>query len=153
MALKISKLQVKDEREDSCVPFLRGILTRSLSRIGVPFDKAYRIATKVREAVDGKDLITRTELRKLVVSQLESAELLEEAQRYQDAALIDPPTLVYDSDNAARPFSKGVLVQSLEICAIERDAAYRIAAHVEQHLPNGSDTRLTTRLIEDLTAR
>jgi 2-phosphoglycerate kinase len=150
--VKITKLQVKDEREESCVPFLRGILTRSLSRVGVSFDLAYGIATDVRDELASENTITTSELRSLVHSHLVSDGLDDEAQRYLVAALKDIPTLIYDSDNSPRPFSKGLLVQSLEICAIDRDSAYRVAASVEQHLPTGADVHITTRLIEELTA-
>jgi 2-phosphoglycerate kinase len=151
VSLKITKLQVVDDREDSAVPFLRGILTRSLSRIGVSFETAYQIATDVRDELEPQASITAADLRQLVSKRLKSAKLNEEAQRYLDAALTDTPTLIYDSDETVRPFSKGLLVQSLEICAIDRYAAYRIAASVEHNLPTGSESRITTRIIENLT--
>ena len=45
----MAKLQVEDKEESTRVPFMRGILTRSLQESGLPFLRAYELSGKVRE--------------------------------------------------------------------------------------------------------
>lgn len=148
---KIGKLQVIDEREESQVPFLRGILTRSLTRVGIPFEKAYVISSSIRDEVAGKSAITTTELRSIVHEKLIRRKFTDEAQRYLDAAKAEPLILVTGGDGVETPFSKGLLGQSLEICALERDSAYRIASTIEQKLYAENEHNISSREIEDRT--
>ena len=43
----MAKILVEDQEEQARVPFLRGILIRSLQDAGMPFEEAFRIATEV----------------------------------------------------------------------------------------------------------
>ena len=44
----MAKIIVEDREEHTRVPFLRGILIRSLQDAGLPFDTAYELATEIR---------------------------------------------------------------------------------------------------------
>ena len=52
----MAKLLVEDPGEHTQVPFLRGILTRSLQDSGLPFDEAYNLASEVRRELDDETL-------------------------------------------------------------------------------------------------
>jgi 2-phosphoglycerate kinase len=57
-APKSSKLIVLDPQENTPVPFLRGILTRSLQDAGLNLEEAYQVATKVRKTLSDRHLAT-----------------------------------------------------------------------------------------------
>jgi len=149
--VKESKLQVINERDDSHVPFLRGILTRSLTRVGVPFEDAYRLASDVRDDLSDEPAITTSELRQYVYEALQKKKWKQESQLYLEAAEQVHPILVVHDDELEIPFSKGLLSQSLEICAMDRDAAFMIASTVEQRLHADNQTTVTSREIEEET--
>ena len=65
----MAKLLVQDTETGRAVPFLRGILTRSLLRTGLSFEEAYQLAAgirddllKDREGLDKDDDATLTQL-------------------------------------------------------------------------------------------
>src|SRR5690606_15983451 len=55
-------IKVIDPSEDSRVPFLRGILTRSLCQAGMRFSEAYTIANEVRNKLSSRSEISTEEL-------------------------------------------------------------------------------------------
>lgn len=149
--VKISKLQVNDEAEDSSVPFLRGILTRSLTRIGVPFEKSYKISSVIRAEFSSRQTVSRVELREKVHETLLLFGFHDEAASYQDAINTEPFILVTDRHEVEVPFSKGLLIQSLEICAMDRDSSYSIASTIEQRLHAENERKITSHEIESRT--
>ena len=50
----MAKILVIDAEEKTQVPFLRGILTRSLQDAGVSFETAYSLASRIREDLRGR---------------------------------------------------------------------------------------------------
>ena len=68
----MAKLLVEDPGEDTQVPFLRGILTRSLQDSGLPFEEAYNVASDIRRELDDETLITTDELRDRVLKTLKA---------------------------------------------------------------------------------
>ncbi len=69
----MAKIFVIDEKEQTRVPFLRGILTRSLQDdCGLPFDDAYRLASRIRDELEGRQEITTDALHERVVRLLET---------------------------------------------------------------------------------
>ena len=66
----MGRLVVLDPDAREGVPFLRGILTRSLQEAGLSFDDAYRIAATVREELGDISEVSTAKLRKTVVAHL-----------------------------------------------------------------------------------
>jgi len=62
----MAKIFVTDTSGGSSVPFLRGILTRSLNEAGLPFEQAYEVASEIRNRLDDSPKITNVELRSFV---------------------------------------------------------------------------------------
>lgn len=66
----MAKPLITDSLEGTSTPFLRGILTRSLTDAGMPFDKAYQLATEIRQQISSKSNLSTRELRRLVLNEL-----------------------------------------------------------------------------------
>jgi 2-phosphoglycerate kinase len=131
----MQKIQVIDEREGSQVPFLRGILTRSLQRVGVPFDDAYAIASDIRDQLSEKrTTISSTDLRTYVHKYLQKKGFEKEAEAYRERSETVSTVHVVERDGAAVPFSKGRLSQSMEICGFDTETAYQITKSIESGL-------------------
>ncbi|MGA7304443.1 MAG: ATP cone domain-containing protein [Rhodothermales bacterium] len=125
---------VTDPSEDSKVPFLRGILTRSLQQAGMEFEEAYEIADRVRDSLGSDAEITSGQLSKLVAKQLQELGHSEIAKRYLKRSVPLNRITVLDRDGLPQPFSKARLSQGLETCALSEARCYAITAHIEQTL-------------------
>ncbi|MEJ2591487.1 MAG: hypothetical protein P8178_08835 [Candidatus Thiodiazotropha sp.] len=76
----MAKTLITDSSEGTTTPFLRGILTRSLTDAGMPFQKAYQLATDIRQQISSKSNLSTRELRSLVLAEL---------QKHKEQAVID----------------------------------------------------------------
>jgi 2-phosphoglycerate kinase len=127
-------IYVTDPTEDSKVPFLRGILTRSLQQAGLAFEDAYEVADKVRDTLGSDAEITSEQLSKLVAKQLKELGHSDVSKRYLKRATSINRITVLDRDGQPQPFSKARLSQGLETCALSEARCYAITAHIEQTL-------------------
>ncbi|MFT5143168.1 MAG: 2-phosphoglycerate kinase [Rhodothermales bacterium] len=149
MAGRKGKLIVFDVGEDTRVPFLRGILTRSLQDAGLTFDEAYAVATDVRVGLEEEGEVTSLTLRRKVCSHLEKIGLGDVASQYRTPRNERVSVYVRGRDGTVVPFSKTVLVQSLEVCAAPNETLYGVAAAVErQMLASGKQEVSTHSLME-----
>jgi hypothetical protein len=62
----LAKLLIEDKEEATSVPFLRGILTRSLQQAGLSFQQAYAVADEVREELGDERTLSKLELHRIV---------------------------------------------------------------------------------------
>ncbi len=125
---------VSDSSDKSSVPFLRGILTQSLIDVGLSFDEAYTLADDVRTDLSEVDEISTSDLKELVVDRLKEREDKSALELYQTGPDRQRLIQVFDADDQPTPFSKGLLVRSLEICAFPMEKRYRIASSIERRL-------------------
>ncbi len=58
----MAKTLVEDPEDKTRIPFLRGILIRSLQDSGVDFDTASDIASDIRQELDDTELISTVDL-------------------------------------------------------------------------------------------
>ena len=79
----MAKILVEDPDGNTRVPFLRGILTRSLQNAGLPFQEAYKAATRLRKELGDSAVITSDELRERVLELLKQDYGGKVATRYQ----------------------------------------------------------------------
>ncbi|CAB49072.1 2-phosphoglycerate kinase [Pyrococcus abyssi] len=77
-------IRVVEKGSDVALPFSRGILTRSITSVGIDVDLAYSIAIEVQEELTrkGKSIVTKDEIRKLTYQKLVEKGFKEEAKRY-----------------------------------------------------------------------
>jgi len=127
-------IYVTDPSEDSKVPFLRGILTRSLQEAGLDFEEAYKIADRVRDSLGSDAEITSEQLAKLVSKHLRDFGHSAAAKLYLKRSPAINRITVLDRDGQPQPFSKARLSQGLETCALSEARCYAITAHIEQTL-------------------
>jgi len=144
MAIKSPKIEVIDSVEKSRVPFLRGILTASLLKAGLPFDTAYDIADKIRDELKAGAEISTDDLRNLVVNRLKNEVDEHSAERYLESKRRPISITVGDDRGPSQPFSKVLLCQSLESCALSREDSHSIAATIEQQLIKDRIRQLST---------
>lgn len=132
------------------MPFLRGILTRSLQKSGLAFEEAYHVASIVRDRLGKKGDIAGSELRALTVQVLKKRGHADIAEVYARSRHDTPTIRVTTSDGSDAPFSKGQLADSLEICGIPREELHDLAARIETALIEEGKTEVST---EELTRR
>ncbi len=116
------------------VPFLRGILTRSLQVAGVPFDTAHALATEVRDELKDVAEISAPELRAFVGKRLDAIDA-EAKARYLERRIGPPRIIVADEfEEEAWPFSRGRLRDQMARCGLTPTEATHVAEAVHAHL-------------------
>ena len=121
----MAKIQVLPSGEDTPVPFLRGILTRSLQDAGLPFEKAYELASSVRDELDNSDTITTDDLRDKVIARLNKAYGKTMGDRYRAAVRAHHPIMIEYEDGQLMPFSRGYYRRCMESIGLPPDEAMR----------------------------
>ncbi len=157
---KARRLFVIDTVEDSRVPFLRGILTRSLQGAGMPFERAYQIANQVRDQlwtdaplkIDGEEAeITARDLRLYVEKYLKAQAEPEVLKAYRSSGHPPRYVRVADQEGHLQPFSKALLTQTLETCALPPERSFAISTRIERSLLAKGRTALTSTELAELT--
>ncbi len=127
-------IHVVDPTERSKVPFLRGILTRSLVKAGLTFERAYEVADSIRDEIGADGEVRTDELKDLVEKRLKEANEKSALKRYRAVKEGQKPVRVVDRDGNPQPFSKGHLAASLAICALPAERTFAITLGIERHL-------------------
>ena len=148
----MSKLAVFDPESETKVPFLRGMLTKSLQQAGLDFMSAYRVATDIREELDDTDTVTTPELRQRVLDVLIEEYPESVATRYQQKAnvLFAENLRVESGDGSLRPFSRGIHTQRLESCGLPKEKCTVITQRIHRSLAREKIKQINT---SELTAR
>ena len=94
----MAKILVIDAEEKTQVPFLRGILTRSLQDAGVSFETAYSLASRIRDDLNDSTQVTTRALQALVIRRLRSIGGREEATTYSRQRRPGGRVMVEDAD-------------------------------------------------------
>ena len=134
------------------VPFLRGILTRSLQEAGLSFEDSYRVASEIREKLGDEAEVTTDDLRAHVIEHLSSFGP-EITQRYERPAQVAPSILVCFQDGEAAAFSRGRHRFRLEACGISPEDAIRIAGLIHTELIEQGTTDIAFEELRALTRR
>lgn len=129
----MTKPVIIDSTEHTRVPFLRGILTRSLQDAGLSFDDAYQLASKVRGELNSASAVTTETLKNSVLSHLRRSHGKAAVERYE-AARAPAVVLVRDSDGQTTPFSRNKHRENLQSCGLSSDAAHEITTKIYDHL-------------------
>ncbi len=117
----MSKIFITDSLTGSRIPFLRGILIRSLQDSGLPFDKAYEIASLARDGLTHKNEFQSMELREMVVDLLAKEGFFNVISRYSDRSLPAEPFTVLEHDGSRSDFSTSDHRRLLESCGLSSD--------------------------------
>jgi 2-phosphoglycerate kinase len=148
----MAKIFVEDREEDTRVPFLRGILIRSLQDAGLPFSDAYELATEIRNQLDETPLITTGELRQRVIQQLKTRSGQDVINRYGKQR--KPFGIqVEQRDGQVTPFSRVEYQHCLENIGLTSEEAMAIVTTVHKHLVDRRIEEMTSRHLGELTYR
>ncbi len=148
----MAKTLVHREAEPVRVPFLRGILTRSIQEAGLEFEDAYGVASQIREVLREEDEVTTEQIRALVLPLLEPFGEGVQA-RYRQRRSAVPTVLVRHEDGHEVPFSRGRHRVALAPCGLSLDQRGRIATHVHERLTRERVTEITSGDLGLLTYR
>ena len=148
----MAKILVEDQEEQTKVPFLRGILIRSLQDAGLSFKEAYRFATDVRSDLGNTPLITSQALHKLVHKRLQATRGDAIANRYLEHNL--PHTVMVEQrDGQLTPFSRLEYQHCLETIGLESGEAGNFVTLLHKHLSDRHIEKITSRRLGHLTYR
>jgi 2-phosphoglycerate kinase len=148
----MAKLLVENPEEETQVPFLRGILIRSLQDAGLAFDDALKLANDIREEFSNVSHVTTDALSDKVVKRLTKSDIPNLAVRYQRRK---NPTFirVKDSDGQYSAFSRTRYRYSLETIGLKQDEAMDIADAVSSRLMKRESGEVTSKYIAAFTYR
>jgi len=150
----MAKILVEDQEDQTSVPFLRGILIRSLQDAGIPFTDAYEFSTAIRARLDETETtrLTTLELRKLIIVELAASKEPEIVERYKQKKT--PIVIqVEQRDGQLIPFSRLEYQHQLENIGLEGDEAAAIVGTVYKHLLDRHIKLITSRHLGELTYR
>ncbi|MFV1973152.1 MAG: zeta toxin family protein [Thiohalobacterales bacterium] len=150
----MAKILVEDQEDQTSIPFLRGILIRSLQDAGIVFKDAYELSTAVRTRLDRAKTIrlTSIELRELVIAELTASTDPETVNRYKQKKT---PIVIHveQRDGQLIPFSRLEYQHQLENIGIEGDEAAAVVGTVYKHLLDRHIELITSRRLGELTYR
>jgi len=148
----MSKILVEDLEDNTRVPFLRGILIRSLQDSGLPFDAAQDLATKIRDDLGDKSLITTDDLRQMVLDKLKANSEQSIVTRYEKQK--QPFAIqVEQRDGSVTPFSRLEYQHGLETIGLNSDDAMELVATIHKHLVDKRIEMLPSKHLSELTYR
>ena len=130
----MAKTLVVDTADGTRMPFLRGILTRSLHDAGVEFEDAYKLASSIRQDLAAEEEISLVDLRQRVVELLQKSFSEQVVDAYRSAARLPAPILVKDSEGQETPFSQAEHIRGLESCGLSAKQAKMITKKIHEHL-------------------
>ncbi len=141
------KTIVINERESTRVPFLRGILIRSLLDSGLPFEDALELATRVREELGDRAEVSSDDLRERVSELLEQNGYLGALEPYRLPIAAPARIVVTGQGETVSAFSRGKHERYLQASGMKAEKAEQTTALIyDQLLASGVDTLNTCEL-------
>jgi len=132
----LAKTLVED-LEETRIPFLRGILIRSLQDAGLEFDEASNIASEVRSELSDTALISTVDLNRLVRDRLKPLGKDNIIYRYDNRN--SPLTFEVEQQcGRVNPFSRLKFRHSLETIGLKSKESDDVVQMLQEHLTNKS---------------
>ena len=145
------KTIVINEREGTRVPFLRGILTRSLLDAGIQFEDAFELATAVRDEFSDRAEISSEELRQRVVLLLDDNGDEEALENYRQPTVAPATILVNNLSGSVSAFSRGRHARFLQSSGMRAEKAEQTTALIYDQLLARGVSSITTLQLGYLT--
>ncbi len=149
----MAKTLVISSEERTRVPFLRGILTRTLQEAGLTFDEAYSLADSIRQDLADVDVISTKALREKVVTRLEQEHKPVVVDRYRSSSRSHAMIIVRDEDGQTTPFSRSQHRRCLESCSLSTEESSAVTQKMYEHLLEKRILDITSRHLGHLTYR
>ncbi|MCU7852170.1 MAG: zeta toxin family protein [Candidatus Thiodiazotropha sp. (ex Monitilora ramsayi)] len=129
----MAKTLITDSFEGTTTPFLRGILTRSLTDAGLSFENAYQLSSEIRQLISNKPDISTQELRRLVLSELKKLNETDIIEAYESSSQV-ATIKVCSRSGVSSPFSHIEHRRSLTSTGLSADKASFITQSLYQQL-------------------
>jgi 2-phosphoglycerate kinase len=149
----MAKLLVINSEEDTKVPFLRGILTRSLQDVGLDFEEAYDLASDVRDSLSDQSRISTSDLRKRVAARLREVHGDYLANRYESGVDSLEQVMINGEGGQLTPFSEEFMGKSLELSGIAPEEARSLSRMLGRHLVARNRREISSSYLGRLTYR
>ena len=131
-------------------PFSRGILVKSLMKVGLSVDDAYAVAEEVSRSFRGT--ITSRKLAERVYSILKERFGKGVAEVYRKFVERKEVFVQEDREKTAIPFSKGILANSIRSAGLETSEAFDIAKEVYDRILSMGKFRVKRREIREIVS-
>lgn len=142
---------IEDKEEATQIPFLRGILTRSLQKAGLSFQQAYAFSDELREQLEEDRVLSKLELHRIVYKKLKETHGAATADRYLRPHESTPPVQVEDAEGRLMPFSSELHRRDLETIGLNLAESLKIATKLRRHLFREKLTLVSSRYIAVVT--
>jgi 2-phosphoglycerate kinase len=152
-AAAMAKLLVINSEEGTQVQFLRGILTRSLQKVGLKFDDAFRIASDIRDNLSNTSKIESSALRDLVADRLRKKRGEHLAVRYLAYAEPTEVFTVRNSSGMESAFSFESHRKTLESCGLSEREAGDLTQKIYRHFVDRQREMIESAYLGRLTYR
>ncbi len=131
----MAKTFVEDSEDQTRIPFLRGILIRSLQDSGVAFDKASSIASEIRNDLAETALLTNEDLSEIVLQHLHTLGDDSITSRYENR---HTPLVIQieHRDGQVAPFSRFEFRHTLETIGLKPRDSDKVVQVLQEHLSN-----------------
>ena len=131
-------------------PFSRGVLVKSLMKVGISVDDAYAVAEEVAKSFKGT--ITSRKLVEKVYRILKEEFGKNVAEVYRKFVEKKEIFVQEDKQKTAIPFSKGILANSIRSAGLETAEAFDIAREVADRLVSMGKFRVKRREIREIVS-
>ena len=145
------KTIVVNEVENTRVPFLRGILTRSLLDAGLEFEEAFNLATELREELADETEVSVDSIRRRVFEMLEAHGHLGAMEPYRLPLVAPARIQVVSLSGTVSAFSRGRHERYLQASGLKRDKAEQITTMIYDYLLAANIQSITTCQLGYLT--
>ena len=145
------KTIVVNEVENTRVPFLRGILTRSLLDAGLQFEDAFELATRVRDTFSETEEVSTESIRQSVFSLLEENGHLGALEPYRLPLAAPARILVHSLSGTTSAFSRGKHERYLQASGMKAEKAEQTTIMIYDQLLAAGVSSMTTCQLGYLT--
>ncbi|MEJ2383572.1 MAG: AAA family ATPase [Xanthomonadales bacterium] len=145
------KTIVNNEKDQTRIPFLRGILIRSLLDAGLEFDDAYRLASDMRDALADVEEVSSDDIRQRVCEMLEEEGHLGALEPYRLPLAAPGRIVVTSRSRGSSAFSRGKHERYLRAAGVKAEKAEQTTSLVYEHLLAAGATAIDTCTLGYLT--
>ena len=142
---------VINQKESTRVPFLRGILIRSLLEAGLDFEEAFKLASRVRDGLSDTAEIQSHELRKRVSGLLERDGRADALELYRVPVVAPARIHVRAPSGEVSAFSRGKHERDLQASGLKLEKAEQVTALIYDQLLASEITSITNHQLGYLT--
>jgi 2-phosphoglycerate kinase len=147
----LARAIIEDKEEATQIPFLRGILTRSLQKAGLTFQQAYEFSDEVRAELEDDRILSKLELHRIVYRKLKSVYGGKTADRYLRPHEATPAVQVEGMDGSLRPFSSELHRRDLEVIGLNLAESLKVATKLRRHLFREKLKQVSSQYIAQVT--